>query len=176
MQIQAERSTEQSFILFFLLGEFSLKRLLLAERTATKPLRVKRQIEFRAIPFVSVCFRLFPPVSVCFRLFPLNTSRKLRGTPQRSLPRWERCSPDAVLFCLPTWLPETETLRRNKSLSRDYCNTETWHPLKASNSKTRDWPVPSTREFESKRLFHTTLWDYKLHVESAKKCLKGNFG
>ena len=67
-QIQAERGTEQSFILFLFLGEFSLKRLFLAERTATKPLRVKRQIEFRAIPCVSVCFRLFPPVSVCFRL------------------------------------------------------------------------------------------------------------
>ena len=62
--------------LFFLGGggvEFSLKRLFLAERTATKPLRMKRQIEFRAIPRVSVCFRLFPSVSVYFRLmFPGN--------------------------------------------------------------------------------------------------------
>ena len=128
------------------------------------------------IPCDSVCFRLFPPVSVCFRLFPLNASRKLRGTPQRSLPKWDRCSPDAVLFCLHTWLPESETLRRSRSLSRNYCNTETWHPLKPSSSKKRDWPVPSTRELENKRWFQTTLWNFKLHVESVKKCSKGKFG
>ena len=67
-QIHAERGREQSCILFLFLGEFSLKRLVFAERTATKPLRVKHQIEFRVIPCVSVCFRLFPSVSVSFRL------------------------------------------------------------------------------------------------------------
>ena len=82
------------------------------------------------IPCDSACFHPFPPVSVCFCLFPLNASRKLRGAPlnvsrklrsapfnasrklrsapQRSLPRWEWRSLDAALFCLHTWLPETD--------------------------------------------------------------------
>ena len=53
-------------------------------------------------PHDSVYFRLFPSVSVRFRLFPSNASRKLRGTPQRSLskPEWQsRCM--AVLPAQP---------------------------------------------------------------------------
>ena len=102
-QIQAERGTEQSFILFLFLDDFSLKRPTLAERTATKPLRVKRQIELRVIPCVSACFRLFPSVSICFRLtLPGNYAVHHRDPcPSRS------GNPDALLFFLHSRVLET---------------------------------------------------------------------
>ena len=68
------------------LGDYSVKRLFLAERTAAKPLRVKRQIEFRVCVCVcvcvcvfSVCFHLFPSVSVSLHLFPHEVSCRERG-------------------------------------------------------------------------------------------------
>ena len=66
---QSTVQSNRSFCLYFL-GKVALKRLFLAEKTASKPLRAKRQIN-------SVFF--------FFRLFALNASRKLRGIPQRSL-------------------------------------------------------------------------------------------
>ena len=88
-QIQAELGTEQSLFIFLGDSEVSCKRLFLAERLVTKPLRVKHPIESRVIHCVS---------SACFRLFALNSSQKVRGTPQRSLAKSEQCSLDVFLF------------------------------------------------------------------------------
>ena len=123
------RARYRAIVLFVFLGDFSMKRPFLAERTATKPLRVKRQTEFRVIPCVSACFRLFPSVSVCFRLtLPGNYAAHHRDPcPSRS------GNPDALLFFLHSRVLETETQRRRRSLSRNSRNSETWHALKPSS-------------------------------------------
>ena len=110
------QSAVQSNRLFLFLDGWSLKLPFLAARTATKPLRLKRQIEFRVTPCVSACFCLFLSVSICFRLFLSNTCRKLRGTPQRALskPEWRS---DSLLFFLHSRVPETEMQRRRGGVS-----------------------------------------------------------
>ena len=90
---------------------------------------------------IDIVLRSRSPRKCRYSLFayPLfKCAPKLRGTPQRSLSKLERCNPDALRFFLHSRVPETGTQRRSRSLSRNHCNSETWHALKPSSSKKRD--------------------------------------